>query len=1247
MDDKYPPRQYQLDISQTAMLHNTLVSLPTGLGKTLIAAVVMYNFYHWFPTGKVLFLAPTLPLVQQQVVACYQIMGIPAHATAVLTGKVPSRDRQVLWRERRVFFCTPQTVQKDLEHYTGRLDPTRVVCVALDEAHRAQGDYAYGKIVAYLHAAGAKFRVLGLSATPGTNIAAIQKVVDALHMNKIEARTEADPDVAQYIHARKSEIVVVPQASVVQPIEQALHALIGPLLQRLQSAGALRTNCGLATITAYSIIQSRQKFSERQGVGEMAGIMMGYFCAAQVFVQMRADLHKHGVGLVRTKLVRIRNERQRGIMASLVKGKEFQALWNQVESATFDPDSSQADMKDRLKNNPKLEKLQEILVEHFERARATQKSSRAIVFSQFRDSVSEIASVLDPLKPLIRPRHFVGQGKGSKGEGQIKGMKQAEQHEVIREFRAGQHNVLVCTCIGEEGLDIGEVDLIVNFDTLRSPIRTIQRIGRTGRKRDGRVVCLVAEGAEERTLSASRQSERNLAHALRNPRSFKVKATNPMLPSVPTLLEQKMKVSENFRVSQVGGHGGRTGSTAPHSGWKLSSQQERKRGAVLGVIGVSRSCKYEVSGISPSLLRRFLSGRKASLHSKQEKKRSMGRTTDLLRHIEVCHNKTSSGKQRNLRSRVGRREESNLQAFPLLPLDQNETFANLQHEPDVNGSPNRPGTIRPGCDHKVVSDPVRLINPTAKPAIDAQSESVNRTGAAESSTLPHVPVSTNPYSKKEKAVLRSTNDSRSVANPTATTLSELRFCPPSRSGASVDPRVELGAGISGKEKVGSDQVQRMTTEQPARTTPNPYCKESLRSVGTRPELRTKSSQGERAIGSETVALGSLPVVSRAPELSLHAVTSVGARADEMTTLHPSLSPVNPRCQEVAPNTDCISPAVDGVGQPESLTVDDFCLPSQDDSSDDESEERGAKNEKLSSQPAHVLNMNLNVLTTTREIGSSQFPEQAPEGNQGQQYFLPSQNDSSSEDESDNESSNPADVKSKSPVEIPGASTLTESNSTEQYTNRDPNYVLPTKRVCPASQDSSQSIQPLRKRKFNLQTQASGASSTLAAGEETSPASVQSLPNKKRQGLVERVRSFFDEEADVCSHGNDRDSEDETAQVEAMEEQELLESSFINDSSQLGFSPDSLDRVLPDDGANHQALDNERARAAQFSTPLLNRRMRGAGNRDSWLESAPDSASGLGNMHFLRSVIEHHKQGGGAEEIEQAYNHLVEEGESRV
>ena len=70
----FPVRKYQFDIAAVAVRHNTLVSLPTGLGKTLIAAVVMHNLTRWFPTGRAVFMAPTKPLVHQQASAKQHLM---------------------------------------------------------------------------------------------------------------------------------------------------------------------------------------------------------------------------------------------------------------------------------------------------------------------------------------------------------------------------------------------------------------------------------------------------------------------------------------------------------------------------------------------------------------------------------------------------------------------------------------------------------------------------------------------------------------------------------------------------------------------------------------------------------------------------------------------------------------------------------------------------------------------------------------------------------------------------------------------------------------------------------------------------------------------------------------------------------------------------------------------------------------------------------------------------------------------
>ena len=67
---------------------------------------------------------------------------------------------------------------------------------------------------------------------------------------------------------------------------------------------------------------------------------------------------------------------------------------------------------------------------------------------------------------------------------------------------------MVSTCVGEEGLDIGEVDLIICFDAHKSPVRLVQRMGRTGRRRSGRIVVIVAEGREEQVCSHGGRRER-------------------------------------------------------------------------------------------------------------------------------------------------------------------------------------------------------------------------------------------------------------------------------------------------------------------------------------------------------------------------------------------------------------------------------------------------------------------------------------------------------------------------------------------------------------------------------------------------------------------------------------------------------------------------------------------------------------------------------------------------------------------
>ncbi|KAK1136416.1 hypothetical protein K0M31_000974 [Melipona bicolor] len=142
--ENYPIRDYQFNIVQTSLYKNTLVCLPTGLGKTFIAAVVIYNFWRWYPCGKVVFLAPTRPLVAQQIFACQNIMGIPSSETIELTGAVNHKQREIAWSKKRVIFATPQVFHNDLDK---NIVPSDLVkCVIIDEAHKALGKHSYCEV---------------------------------------------------------------------------------------------------------------------------------------------------------------------------------------------------------------------------------------------------------------------------------------------------------------------------------------------------------------------------------------------------------------------------------------------------------------------------------------------------------------------------------------------------------------------------------------------------------------------------------------------------------------------------------------------------------------------------------------------------------------------------------------------------------------------------------------------------------------------------------------------------------------------------------------------------------------------------------------------------------------------------------------------------------------------------------------------------------------------------------------------
>ncbi|KAH8910774.1 P-loop containing nucleoside triphosphate hydrolase protein [Coniochaeta sp. PMI_546] len=491
-------RDYQFSIVKTGLFNNTLVSLPTGLGKTFISAAIMLNFYRWTQKAKIVFVAPTKPLVSQQVEACLNIAGIPRSETTLLTGETPPVLREGEWESKRLFFMTPQTLINDLSK--GYADPKSIVLLVVDEAHRATGDYAYVKVVEFIRRFSRSFRVIALTATPGSKVEAVQQVIDNLEISHVEIRTEESIDIRQYVHSRKEDIVTLEPSDEILRIQELFSKALKPFVDKLSQQNIYWGRDPMS-LTTFGLRKTQEAWMSGPGRHANQGLR---FATHAVFSMLQGLAHSikllnyHGIQPFYDNLKDFRSEvEERGdkgpkMKNQLLKDPNFQEMMSTIEKWLKLPN---------FIGHPKMTYLCDTLLNHFMDA-GQGSSTRAIVFSEYRDSAEGIVRALNVHKPLISAAVFVGQADSKRSEG----MKQKQQIETIERFKTGGFNVLVATSIGEEGLDIGQVDLIVCYDASSSPIRMLQRMGRTGRKRAGKIVLLLMRGREEEKFAESKDN---------------------------------------------------------------------------------------------------------------------------------------------------------------------------------------------------------------------------------------------------------------------------------------------------------------------------------------------------------------------------------------------------------------------------------------------------------------------------------------------------------------------------------------------------------------------------------------------------------------------------------------------------------------------------------------------------------------------------------------------------------------------
>ena len=466
-------RLFQLDLAATALKSSSLIVVPTGLGKTVIALMVLLAR---MDKGRVLFLAPTKPLVEQHAVFLQHVLR-DRDIVSMMTGESPPEKRIESWVKSRIVVSTPQVIENDL--LSRRIDLKDVSLVIFDEAHRAVGGYAYVYIADRYHREAKSPLVLGITASPGSQSEKIAEICTNLHIVNIQTRTENDPDVAPFVHDREIDWVklIVPKELLLirSAIEELLRSRIDDLNRLCISPVGIDVKSSKKELlglqaTLMSSAKTKANKSTFAAISLMAEILKLHHGVELAETQGPDSLARYFQRLEGEALSRSGSKASRRIM----QDQRFRQVVDALNSLEVE--------------HPKPAAVKRILQEQI----ATKPESRIMVFTNYRDTATSLLRFLKD-DPAIRAVRFVGQSSRENDEG----LSQKKQAEILQKFRAGDYNVLIATSVGEEGIDIPATDLVLFYEPVPSEIRSIQRKGRTGRARAGRVVVLMAKGTRD------------------------------------------------------------------------------------------------------------------------------------------------------------------------------------------------------------------------------------------------------------------------------------------------------------------------------------------------------------------------------------------------------------------------------------------------------------------------------------------------------------------------------------------------------------------------------------------------------------------------------------------------------------------------------------------------------------------------------------------------------------------------------
>jgi len=450
-------RDYQERLSNICLEKNCLIIAPTGLGKTIIAALYIAKSLVQDEQRRFILFAPTRVLVGQHARTLRETLDLKPEEIVEITGEDKLENRTKEWG-KKVIVATTEITLNDLEK--GFFKPVEFYSAIFDEVHHAVGNHPYALLGKAILLKNPNIRIVGFTASPPIRKADTDQILKTLNISHSEIISEDSTEVKKYFYGAKIEVIKVKPTPALAKIRMDLLATSQKFENKLLETSPER----IQTRSLKELLNLRNKLSDMNAKIWITSLIRLHHCLNLI--------ESHGIEPFITFCEKLFLNKGRSA-GQLKEDTNFKTAYETTKSMLVVGEE-----------HPKVVELKKILA-------TISSEDRVIVFVSYKD----VAKMLyeKAISWGVSSAYLIGK----RGEFS---QSQKEQIETLNKINEGEIKVLFATRVGEEGLDIAECNIVIFYDSVSDAVRYVQRKGRTGRRRRGKVIAIMTSGTRDEVL---------------------------------------------------------------------------------------------------------------------------------------------------------------------------------------------------------------------------------------------------------------------------------------------------------------------------------------------------------------------------------------------------------------------------------------------------------------------------------------------------------------------------------------------------------------------------------------------------------------------------------------------------------------------------------------------------------------------------------------------------------------------------